>query len=154
MRTQPTNVKVCVLVSRLFQSEGDLRLEFVKCSVHVIKVTSGSIHNAAQETWQVPSTFCANLLRSESMMFMKQGLFPILLSCNGVGVTISVDLSRCQVANHLRFLKVIFLLCTMVNHWLNIIKPPFGRIFFGTFSKHRRVANPSHGSMENDPFAR
>ena len=49
--------------------------------------------------------FFANLLRSESMMFMKQGLFPILLSCNGVGVTISVDLSRCQVANHLRFFE-------------------------------------------------
>ena len=90
--------EVCVLISRLFQSEGDFRLEFVRCSVHVIEVTSGSIHNTAQETWQVPTTFFANLLRSESMMFMKQGLFPTLLSCNGAGVTISVDLSRCQVA--------------------------------------------------------
>ena len=50
---------------------------------------------------------------------MKQGLFPILLSCNGVGVTISVDLSRCQVANHLRFFEGVFF---TVYHGKSLIK--------------------------------
>ena len=37
--------EVCVFVSRLFQSEGDLRLQCVSCSVHLIRATSVSIQH-------------------------------------------------------------------------------------------------------------
>lgn len=147
--------EVCVLVSRLFQSEGDLRLEFVWCSVHVIEVTSGSIDNTAQETWQVPSTFFDKFVEKWINDVYETGVvsnIAVMQWSRSHYFCGSVQMSSRQSSSI--FWRWFLLLCTMVNYWLNMIKPPFGGIFIRTFFQASKSRKPKSWFNEKWPICK